>query len=125
MFDKIHAQRLTALADHLDRAEVLKVGTFNFQYVFEKLECGTMGCAMGESALLWPEAFPGCIEANAGYFTCGDEFFGTTDEESDHLFLPNRQDTASYGGVMLTESATRYEVAANIRAFLEAKARQA
>lgn len=140
-FDKIHTARLAALADHLETAETLKVGTFYFGTFYSTTAelgedadellrrdgfhvCGTAGCAIGEAAALWPEHFKIQNWGYPAYESDAKTFFGITAIETDHLFFPGCQDTDKYGGKVLFSFATRYEVAANIRAFLEYKARE-
>ena len=139
-FDKVHSARLTALADHLENAQELKVGAFYFgTFLMSKDEmdfneefasvifkgCGTAGCACGEAAMLWPKAFPIGCSGVRNYFSCAQKFFGITVDECRHLFAVMSQDTRRFGGRMAGEFSTRYEVAANIREFLEYKAREA
>ncbi len=136
MFDKVHAARLTALADHLERAVALKVDKFYFACSLSDVEtytggghregwpkCGTVGCACGEASLLWPEHF----RSGTDWLAMAEDaqkFFGLSFGEREHLFDPNQQDLGLFGGQHLGNNATRYEVAANIRAFLEIKARE-
>lgn len=126
-FDKVHAARLTALADHLENAETLEVGEFDYSISFQHRGCGTAGCAMGEASLLWPKDLPMTfLSENHGYVPSPTicAFFGLTRDESFHLFQPYQQRTELYGGAELGFYATRYDVAAQIRAFLAIKGAQ-
>lgn len=126
MFDKIYAARLTVLVNHLENAEKLAVGTFRFT-VFRNL-CSTAGCAIGEASALWKRDFMNYCNSDenewctdAQYLQWGMEFFGLSRSEFDHMFIPNCQMPMRYGGKQLNGTADRYEVAANIRSFLEFK----
>lgn len=130
MFDKIHARRLTALADHLETAEKLKVGQFDFNitvgtaYDKNGHVCGSAGCALGEASLLWKDEFRIGEGLTSHYFDTAGEFFGLDEYELIHLFSPYEQQQNRFGGKHLTRFATRYEVAANIREFLAIKGKE-
>jgi len=107
--------------------------------------CGTHGCAAGETPVLWPLAWrfndkglPVLID-NQLIKSASDEyldtkgrdgfammpthysliaFFGTTYDETVHLFYPRHQEPEKYGGVKLPDKATRFQVADNIDAFI-------
>jgi hypothetical protein len=117
VFDKIHAARLTYLADQLETAEQLLVGEFNFDIIYEKNLCGSTGCALGEAALIWPEIF----RDSRSYYSTSVVWFGLRSNEIFHLFFPYEQIPSLFGGKTLGCGATRYDVAANIRAFLAIK----
>lgn len=130
VFDKCHAARLTQLADHLENAETLGVGDFDFSVVYSKdsgYPCGSAGCAMGECSALWPLHFGPMDYAtfnDPNFQTKVSEWFGLTGGESDHLFYPGDQYPKMFGGERLGEDATRYQVASNIRCFLEIKSKE-
>jgi hypothetical protein len=122
--NKIQRKRLLKLATHLASDAPLKVGDFCFEYLYRPNICG---CAIGESCFLfrgWKLGefdSPVLSKGNLNSQESANEFFGLTMEESNHLFYPNRQIPELYGGVMLIHSATRYQVAENIFAFLKKK----
>lgn len=127
VFDKEHAARLTALADKLKSKEPLLVGKFDYGNFCRKDDCGTVGCAAGESWLMWPEFF-GRERPNCGWFDGHterklQEWFGLTYDEFTHLFMPRGQ-SPKIPGERLNSWASRRKVAKNIRAFLEYKARE-
>jgi hypothetical protein len=100
--------------------------------------CGTAGCAIGEC----PAAFKGqwvfkksescVIDRPASYSPVLKSkkanqlaesirsFFGLTNSEIDHLFIPGHQNSvySATGTSYVSRSATKEEVAANIRSFL-------
>ena len=133
MFDKMHSARLTRLANHLESNEELGVQNFDFGLFFTQTSvrhCGTAGCALGECLYLWPGEWS-LRNGTLGHWVLCDgkndptesarSFFGLTEFECDHLFFPDEQRPEKFGGVKLTMDATRYQVAANIRAFLAIK----
>jgi len=125
IFCKEHAARLTALADRLESRVTLHVGKFKYNTWFRKNKCGTAGCAAGEACLMWPDQFGPLIEYCGVDESAVKEWFGlSTQSEFNHLFVPNNQLPKLYGGRSLSSKATRQEVAAQIRAFLEYKARE-
>jgi len=120
---------LRELANHLKYGELgheyFDFGIYNSTTL---PECGTCGCAIGECPVLWPEQWK--------FNTLGDPvLIGFKDEEDSadsglgffnlsagsyfHLFLPNKQNPARFGGQYLTISATKEKVADNILAFCE------
>jgi len=136
MLDKIHAHRLTELVRILESDEPLMVGTFNFRHVYIDAEsvnfwgsipgpltpflppCGSVGCAIGEARLRWPGLFHRSIDA---YLEDACEVFGLTQAEANRLFTPvmGSDTPKDYCGAVLPPDATRYQVAAEIRKFLE------
>lgn len=123
MFDKIHAARLTALADHMEN-EPLKLKSFSFSYILMEGRCGTVGCALGEASLLWPDFK---IKPYSWSDTCksAQEFFGMTEDEVNGLFSHGSAcKVKKFGGVKLDEYASPSDVASNIRTFLEYKANE-
>lgn len=123
----IRFDRLRQLAEHLETG-TLGHETFDFsQYNnVEKNKCGTAGCAIGECPILWPKSWrfdsiglPYLKERKEfDPYRSGMEWFGIDSSEYCHLFLPEEQMTWEFGGKHLNDNATRYEVAANIRAFI-------
>jgi hypothetical protein len=131
MFDKVHAARLTQLADHLESGK-LGHDLFDFNTYHNAQPCGTSGCAIGECPTLWPrhwEMTIGPILRDFQKGVCSIEesacwWFGIDEREFRHLFMPYGQEPRLYGGTHCHQDVTRYEVAANIRAFLEVKRRE-
>lgn len=127
MITKLHyKQRLAALAKHLETGP-LKLGSFDFSRIGPQLKdcthtptCGTMGCAIGELRNISP-AFEGIYQKHWVPSEAAAAYFGIEISESQHLFFPQSQNVTKYGGKELTHSATRYEVAAGIRAFMVKK----
>jgi hypothetical protein len=148
-FDKIHAQRLTDLANRLLSDKPLKVGEFFFAtyYDGEPVEnCKTMGCALGENALMHPQdwtihnGYPILRELKKRLDRLNKEdvdprvydeslvvdestmrWFGLDEFEVKHLFYSRQQHPNDYGGDILDDSATRKEVGNNIVEFLKIK----
>lgn len=125
-FKKIHAERLRAIAQHLSYGKLSKV-KFDFSRVnrgkrrgesCRNDECGYAGCALGEFHKIFPEKFAGKYFVGIGSVVLG--FLGLTIVEARHLFAPNFQDL-SIPGNLLGVSATRFQVAANIRKFVKHK----
>ncbi len=111
-------------------------------FTLDEIGCGTAGCAIGELPYCWPSRFqflldqPGptgplatatrpsvgvCIldaptEAY-GSVTTAAIWFGLDRVEVNHLFLPECQFVACFGGQILSGSATPRMVADGIRAF--------
>ena len=119
-------KNLEKLAEHLERGQlghkVFDFSTYNSngESSIYAPECGTNGCAIGECPILFPEdwKFDGYgmpILLNGSI----RDFFGIDPEQYRHLFIPYEQQPEKFGGKILDGSATRYEVAANIRAFIE------
>ena len=123
----MNKERLLQLADHLENGK-LGHEVFDFRIYNNAItpECGTTGCAMGECPILWPNHWEWSI---IGYPTLSDgenhnskfsgcAWFDLDRRQYDHLFMPDQQKVLLYGGKLLTKDATRYEVAAGIRAFI-------
>lgn len=121
-------ERLTKLAEHLETGKlghkIFDFSTYNANRNGDDMgtaRCGTAGCAIGECPIVFPDEWK--FDKLGGIvLRSGDDhtvFFDITDEQYDHLFLPNDQDCETYGGEELGKDATRYQVAANIRAFIE------
>lgn len=122
----MHAERLLKLALHL---EFGKLGhkKFNFAMLNDSHGpvCGTMGCALGECPIAFPEDWtfekngdPVMKALSTSSATSSMTYFGIDTDEDDHLFYPGQQDPCRYGGEKLDANATKEEVAANIRAFV-------
>jgi len=127
-----HKKRLLKLAEHLERGK-LSVDRFDFSKWHEKTNCGTAGCAMGEC----PAVFPKHWHFRAGLFgnqepalkerpfasvrASGRNFFGITQAQFAHLFIPGYQHPSLYSGKVLGERAKPSAVARNIREFIKQK----
>jgi len=122
----IRFDRLEMLAEHLEKGQ-LGHERFDFRfYNNDYSKCGTSGCAMGECPVLWPDQWEWYHDSvvlseqkGIGPEMSGMRWFSITLNEYAHLFIPLSQDPAMFGGELLERDATRYEVAANIRAFIE------
>lgn len=130
-------QRLEALERHLREGRLgHRVFDFAVANAFERVSrpgrCGTSGCALGEMPILAPDrwvfnarAWPVLRRLDTGHVSVAGLVasavtdFRITADATRHLFFPHAQDCASFGGQPLGEDATRYEVADNIRAFLD------
>jgi hypothetical protein len=126
----LHRKRLEKLATHLEKGK-LGHDKFDFSALHDVTSCGTAGCALGEC----PTVFPRQWKLSGSYhpdprlrrtrkapgdsFCDAEYFFGLTGSEAMHLFHPNEQNTDAFGGKHLGESATRRQVASNIRAFIK------
>lgn len=135
----IHKKRLLKLARHLARGK-LKQDKWTFGR-WHSENCHTAGCAMGEASYLWPRVFKRNFDysTNDGVklFTiehratrwegekAACEFFGLTLSESLSLFTPRDKYTVTHGLEPLSNSATRKQVAANIRRLLKLKEKEA
>jgi hypothetical protein len=132
--DVVEKMRLNILAEHLEDGK-LAHDAFDFSvYHFNPVEvepsstCGTVGCALGECPGLFPKDwyFSGPVPRLTGTeylgaYTSASIYFGISYEAAQHLFSPNDQKPALYGGKILGPDATRYEVAENIREFIKRK----
>lgn len=104
--------------------------------------CGTAGCAVGELPYCFPQSFrfneenlrqntsrdliefqqgeqvqePNWCAFAADIYRAGC-FFGLTQGEAGHLFIPDDQETELYGGDILDSLAGPHDVAQNIRQF--------
>jgi len=124
----IRFDRLRDLEAHLREGTLLH-DEFDFSTVNgnASFKCGTSGCAIGELPFFaekWGEDIKfGDYDIQVGRHSsvsavC-DRLFGISRNEVQHLFMPDSQDTAAYGGRKLDNKATRYDVADNIAAFIE------
>lgn len=145
----IYDERLLHLAEHLEKGKLLHDEFYFLVYSIssdtaprslyrpkDRNVCQTAGCAMGEC----PAAFPGVwklrdVEDGSGGKTpvlvdppvdlavpdapccCANWFFRLKPGEYDHLFVPNMQQ--EHLGPKLNNRATKEQVAANIRRFVE------
>lgn len=123
----MNKERLLKLATHL---EMGKLGHERFDFAqlnnSDGPTCGTLGCAIGECPIAFPESWyfdrygePLLIDQTADDAFCdASDFFDIDSRARDHLFSPCDQYTKVYGGIDLDGSATKEQVAANIRAFV-------
>ncbi len=121
----MNLERLHILYDHLMYGK-LGHKKFDFRQFNSDTEnkCGTAGCAIGECPVIWPEDW--CFNAggtpvlNNSLWVRRSVFtwFDITESEYYHLFEPDSQDIEKYGGKNLVMTATREQVAANIKAFI-------
>lgn len=130
---------LRTLADYLDGPKIghdrFFFGFFNSgksQATRDRLaayphlrRCNSAGCGIGEC----PFVFPGwhfnfaeqpVYQDYLDSATSAIKFFDLQHSEYEHIFVPDHQIPEQYGGIKLDKYATRYELAANIRAFCEA-----
>jgi len=123
----MHLERLHILYEHLKHG---KLGHKKFDFSDYNVgftspnTCGTVGCAIGECPVIWDEwSFrAGGMPLLDHLFTTtasGESWFGVTYDEYCHLFIPDNQVAYCFGGEDLGESATRYQVADNIKAFID------
>ena len=122
----MNRERLLQLADHLENGKLgHKIFDFiKFNDTTESM-CGTAGCAIGECPILWPDDWEwsnhGLPMLPPYYYSAAAsaiEWFDIDHPAYKHLFTPYQQNPLMFGGEMLSGDATRYEVAAGIRAFL-------
>lgn len=145
-----HLKRLLKLANHL-KSNKLGHKRFSFKVtnifvspsgeIQESIpyKCGTNGCAIGECPIVFPKdwLFSKGADPVLRRFKEQDiswqwyairpsimEFFGITDEESKHLFMPDEQMPVRYGGVKASETASPKLIARNILAFIKKKEQQ-
>lgn len=121
----IGRERLAKLAEHLEKGKLghdeFDFGVFNFPFM---PKCGTAGCAVGECPIVFADdwTFNEYGEPALRVVPSDDPlidsatFFGVGSDASKNLFMPGPFTRYTRAG--LDESATRYQVAANIRAFL-------
>lgn len=123
----MHKQRLLKLAEHLETGK-LGHDRFDFEHYHQEESCGYAGCAIGECPILFPRHWrfdqtndPVLRHRDHSTSTsdAAQSFFKLSEEEESHLFHANFQDPSKFGGRRLGPRATRYQVAANIRAFVE------
>jgi hypothetical protein len=124
----MNKDRLLQLAQHLETGQLgHKVFDFGIYNSANEPYCGTSGCAIGECPILWPHHWcfgpcgsPILRTSTWGYDSAQDaqEWFDIGFDQRAHLFVPEQQMTNLFGGKYLKETATKEEVAANIRAFV-------
>lgn len=133
---ELSRQRLLAIADHLDKPQQqLHCDTFSFTSLCEITHCGTSGCAMGEAPVIFPEhyAYPKLTDEDGVMlpYLKGDgrsvgftfpDFLGITQYHANFLFypVPYKDELQGSGVIRLKGSATKEEVAANIRRYVKA-----
>jgi hypothetical protein len=90
--------------------------------------CGTAGCALGECPAVfkqWKFIKDQVVLKGSQHgvhpFADARDFFGLDVDEAEHLFNPDSQQPNAYGGKRLDDTASRIQVAANIRAFINLK----
>ncbi len=124
---KIGNERLLKLATHLESGK-LGHEVFDFEQWNDAQgpRCGTCGCAIGECPIAFPDEWgfdafgvPELIGEKWGARNGSRIFFELTEDQMEHLFLPESQMPHLFGGVDLNGLATAAQVAANIRAFVE------
>ncbi len=132
VFNEVHKQRLLKLADHLLNGklghEKFNINCWNVG-IFDDKGCGTAGCAIGECPIVFPESwefnpitsYPVLIGMSIGILHSIHSFFGLSRNEKNHLFHARGQKPDIYGGSILSENATKEEVANNIKIFVELK----
>lgn len=131
----MNKERLQKIEQHLRSGqlghEVFDFSCINYTEFGEPVKdntCGSMGCAMGEFPIIFPEYWKFYDDSNVVPIHEDDKqydlqqdvalFLDIPEYASDHLFFPNAQDTAFYGGIALDETATKEQVADNIAAFI-------
>jgi hypothetical protein len=141
----VQFKRLEKLEQHLRRGKLahkkFDFGCFNsdisFDYTYGEKEknydsprniCGTAGCALGECPAVfkqWKFVKDQVVLKNSPHgvhpFADARDFFGLDVDECEHLFNPDSQQPNIYGGKCLNDTASRIQVAANIRAFINLK----
>jgi len=119
-------RRLLKLAKHLESGK-LGHDQFNYSIYHDEDICGTAGCAIGECPFVFPEhwvfrrtgrygvKFLKLKSAKPGQLTRDSsmEFFGLSLAQHQFLFVPGMR------GSPLSVIASRQEVAAHIRKFVE------
>lgn len=90
--------------------------------------CGTMGCALGEAPIVFSNCwkFSGnevILKRNSSGYASEDaaKFFGLTEDEVNHLFYPEQQMVGAFCKKHLKGTATREQVADNIKRFISIK----
>ncbi|PRY40847.1 hypothetical protein CLV58_10630 [Spirosoma oryzae] len=146
---ELSRQRLLAIADHLDKPQAeLMNNVFDFTSVIETHGCGTLGCALGEYPVIFPDHFEvkkhnGSLHivakgSDTSIWSVNRKFLGIPDSAEDLLFCPNPDRQAEYDGEDMDEDisdfvylfnegvkglpgyATKEQVAANIRRYVMA-----
>ncbi len=147
----IKYNRLLKLAKHLESGK-LGHKKFDFSMVSggakKPYTCGTSGCALGECPIVFPRDWKFGLLDVTGWmdetfvslkdtkYDSGDfvndiaikdakKFFGLTHKQALHLFYPSSQNPSLYGGDYIDETATRKQVASNIREFVKVMRKRA
>lgn len=128
---RIRFDRLEQIAEHLEHGKLAHEQFYFSCYnrtdspdQYKPNGCGTMGCAVGEFPAIWPDTWSWFFDEvrkdglNGRMIYDVGDWLGITFHEYYHLFIPREQNTKKYGGIELRHSATKYQVAANIRAFI-------
>lgn len=127
-------ERLAALERHLRTGTLGHVrfnfGVYNGGPIDPATRCGTLGCALGEMPFVDPARWSFDEEylhpvmdgdADADPKAAAVRYFGLGGDglaAVHHLFFPDSQTPKNFGGRRLDRSATRFDVADNIAAFL-------
>ncbi len=122
----MNKERLLKLAEHLESGKLghkeFYFGNYNVGE-FDGRGCGTSGCAIGECPIVFKEwkfddnGTP-VVGKSQTAESSGTKFFNISISEYEHLFYPFSQNVEMYGGNTLGYSATKEQVASNIRAFV-------
>jgi len=134
--ERIHKKRLLKLAIHLETG-VLGHKEFAFNILnagpFDRVGCGTKGCAIGECPVLFPEDWKFSpvgdrspilrSEESNDVFSigCAAIFFGLSYQDTECLFVPGGlrfNASFSHRPSLLKFDATKELVAASIRKFV-------
>lgn len=88
-------------------------------------KCGSLGCKLGEAPLLWPNDWRFNQDGEPvmnGYsylFKSSCDWFGISNAQDTALFYPNSHFSEQFGLKRLPATATRKQVADNIRLFCD------
>ena len=127
----MNKERLLKLADHLENGNLghkyfsFSVWNSDDWQDGADVKCGTMGCAIGECPFVWPDDWKfdtdgePVLDGKIGVHDSVVDWFELSKDEGRHLFIPQKQSPVVFGGKYVDGDATKYEVAANIRAFVE------
>lgn len=133
----MNKERLKIIETHL---RVGKLGHDKFDFGCINMErsgepavnvCGTLGCAMGEFPIIFPEDWKFNSEGGVTLITESNEtndfiilsdqiqrYLDISEPAIDHLFFPFGQQTELYGGKKLNGEASKEDVANNIAKFI-------
>jgi hypothetical protein len=121
--------RLEKLAAHLEAGCPGGHETFTFWLYSSagRPGCGTSGCAAGELPFLFPDDWkfhdwdiPALVDRDADTFDSLRSFFGFEEDNQVRCLFYGGCERIQYGAAQRQpENATRDQVAANIRAFIE------
>jgi len=137
--------RLRKLYRHLMRGELgHKEFDFSGYNNVRAGRCGTAGCALGEMPILDHENWKFKVRPGRQYsqptlridppaepfwpldpIRSAEIYFGISADQAAHLFIPGGQRPRSFSGKHLEGEATRYQVAANLKAFIDKYAKKA